>query len=195
VKKPPQGACQQPDWVRLAQVWEHHLTPAKPFWVNAGLAHPGPLQVHVHKGMDVGILLSGQYELQYGDYLFTPEPGDVWLGGMWEPHSWRVTQAGTRSVQVCFLPEVLEEQHEHGLDLLRMFTVPASQRPRVTTQSMRQEVLAIAARIQREMKTKQMGWMTVVRADLVQFLVLLLREGSRRAPPAEASSRRPSLPA
>ena len=169
----------------MAQVWEHHLTPSNPIWVNdTPLSDPGPLQVHVHRGMDVGILLTGEYELQYGDYLFTPERGDVWLGGMWEPHSWRVTQAGTSSVQVCFLPEILEEQHEHGLDLLRMFTVPASQRPRVITENMRQQTLAAAARIQQEVQHKRLGWTMVIKMELVQLLVLLLREWQ---PPSSSS--------
>jgi AraC-like DNA-binding protein len=179
VSKPPQRDLQRPDWVCLAQVWDHGLTPAKPLWVNAVgeiIEQPGPLQVHVHKGMDVGIVVTEGMELQYGDYLFRPRRGDVWLGGMWEPHSWRVVQAGTQTVQVCFLPDILEEQREHGLDLLRMFTVPASQRPRVTTESMRQEALTVASGIRREERHKRAGWTTVVRAELVRLLVFLLRE-------------------
>ena len=33
---------------------------------------PSTLEVYVHNGRDVGILLRGGYELQYGDYSFTP---------------------------------------------------------------------------------------------------------------------------
>jgi AraC-like DNA-binding protein len=167
----------QPDWVRLAELYDHHLTTDSPMWVNEG-AEPTvtPLQVHVHRGMDVGILLRGGYELQYGDYSFRPQRGDVWLGAMWEPHAWRVLEPDTQSAQVCFLPEVLDERLENDVDLLRIFTVPASNRPRVTSEEMRQEVLGIAEMLRREVAGKRPGWRSVARAGLIQLLILLYRE-------------------
>ena len=167
----------QPDWVRLAELYDHRLTPESPLWVDCGDADaPSALEVHVHKGLDVGILLRGGYELQYGDYSFKPRRGDVWLGGMWEPHSWRVTEPGTRAAVVCFLPEVLEEHIEPGLDLLSIFTVPASERPRVTSAEMRREVLAIGRRLCQEIRAMNLGWSLMVKLHLVELLVTLLRD-------------------
>jgi AraC-like DNA-binding protein len=155
-------------------------------WVSQGSEPAGsPLQVHVHRGMDVGVLLRGKYELQYGDYWFVPERGDVWLGAMWEPHSWRVLEPNSVSVQVCFLPEVLDEPGDTNLDLLRVFAVPASQRPRVTSEQMRAKVVALAERMRAEVEPKEPGWRIVVRACLLELLVLLTRHWT---PPEPARS-------
>jgi len=176
----------RPDWVSLAELYDHHLTPANPMWVSEG-SEPAvtPLQVHVHRGMDVGVLLGGKRELQYGDYWFVPERGDVWLGAMWEPHSWRVLEPNSLGVQLCFLPEVLDEPGDLNLDLLRVFAVPASQRPRVTSEQMRVKVLALAERMRAEVEAKEPGWRTVVRACLLELLVLLTRHWT---PPEPARS-------
>jgi AraC-like DNA-binding protein len=189
-KARPARAAKSLEWVGLAELYDHHLSPASPIWVNAAApVQPAPLQVHVHRGLDVGILLMGEYELQYGDYSFSPKPGDVWLGGMWEPHAWRVIQPDSLAVQVCFLPEVIEEQPERELELLRMFTVPASQRPRVTTPLLRQEALEIARRLKAEINARPPGWRTVVRVELIHLLVLLNREWT----PPRSSARRPAV--
>ncbi|MFB3883134.1 MAG: helix-turn-helix domain-containing protein [Armatimonadota bacterium] len=166
----------QPDWVRMAELYDHHLTSAEPIWGDCGDAEPSDLEVHVHRGLDVGILLREGYELRYGDYAFTPRRGDVWLGGMWEPHSWRVTRPGARSVILCFLPEVLEEHIEPELDLLRVFTLPASQRPRVTSAQMRREVLVIGRRMCQELRGMKRGWRAMIKLQLVELLVTLMRD-------------------
>lgn len=160
----------------MAELYDHHLTSADPIWGDCGDAEPSNLEVHVHRGLDVGILLKEGYELRYGDYAFSPKRGDVWLGGMWEPHSWRITKAGARSAIVCFLPEVLEEHIEPELDLLGIFTLPASQRPRVTSAEMRREVLGIGWRMCREIDAMRPGWKTLVKLQLVELLVTLLRD-------------------
>jgi AraC-like DNA-binding protein len=171
------GSQHQGEWVGLAELYDHHLTPEDPIWGDCSDAGgPSDLEVHVHRGLDVGILLQEGYELRYGDYAFTPRRGDVWLGGMWEPHSWRTTRAGARSVILCFLPEVLEEHIEPQLDLLGPFTLPASQRPRVVSEEARRSVLHIGWRLCEELRRLDRGWRTLVKVLLVELLVTLLRE-------------------
>jgi hypothetical protein len=98
-----------PDWIALAHPYDHHLDAAQPMWVSAGpTGDPARLDVPIHKGMDVGIMVSGGIELQFGDLTLRPQAGDVWLGAMWEPHGWRVLEPGTTTVITCLLPEVIE---------------------------------------------------------------------------------------
>ena len=143
MKRQPKRS-EQPPWVMLAEEYDHHLTSDDPMWMHAGPydSAPTPLEVHVHQGMDVGIMLEGRLELQYGDVVSSPQPGDVWLGAMWEPHAWRWTTHRQDSVSWTFLTEVLAEHPVDDISYLRMFSVPPSQRPRVTSENMRENKLS-----------------------------------------------------
>ena len=47
-------------------------------WVSAGpTGDPARLDVPIHKGMDVGIMVSGGIELQFGNVTLRPQAGDV----------------------------------------------------------------------------------------------------------------------
>ena len=167
----------QPDWVKQAVLYDHGLTPNNPVWVSGKgeASEIGPLHVHVHKGIDLGICISNGYELVFGDFTMIPEPGDIWLGGMWEPHAWRILKSGAEIVLVCFLPEFIDDGLEPNLNLLRIFTVPASKRPRVTTPEMRRRTQEIGIRLGDESDQQKPGWRTIVRLLVMDLLIMLQR--------------------
>jgi len=186
----------------LAEVYDHHLSETNPLWVRAGPTEPpGPLQVHVHRAMDVDIVVSGEMELQYGDYHLLARRGDVCLGAMWEPHAWRTIEPGTSNVAFTFLPQALDVGPVDDLRLLRLFMVPAKQRPRVTTEKLRQEVLATAEEVAREYGEQRPGWRGMARLGLLRVLATLGRgwspprgrRASSRANPSDLARLTPAL--
>jgi AraC-like DNA-binding protein len=174
--RPTQKPSDQPDWIVMAEPYDHHLDASSPFQVFAGAGPPMPFQVHLHRAMDVGVMLAGVAELQFGDVAITAQPGDVWLCSSWEPHAWRMPPPGVNDVLFIFLPEVLEEGICHGLSLLDMFTVLPSRRPSVRTPEMRAKVLDIAWEVHEEVLAEKPGWETMARAALIRLLVTLKRE-------------------
>ncbi len=94
---------------------------------------------------------------------------------MWEPHAARIAAPDTESVLVIFLPEFLGDELLGDLLWLQLFTAPASQRPRVTTDDMREAMLAIGGQLKREILERRVGWQTAVKGGLLQILTLLRR--------------------
>jgi len=106
------------EWLPAAQFYDHHLGSSQPVVLHGGEIEAQPLQVHIHKGMDVGTVLSGAMDLIQGDFHQRFTTGDVWLTAMWEPHAWEVPRPNLCNVTFTFLPGVLESAVEEDLRLL-----------------------------------------------------------------------------
>lgn len=134
-----------------------------------------PLEVHVHGGIEFGILLSGEQERRFEDLVYQVGPGDVWLSATWEPHGFRIVEPGTADVVVMFLPEFLGEEQLGELSWVSLFAAPPAHRPRVTDEATRRKMFAIAREMQREVGTRQPGWEAAVRLELLRALLTLSR--------------------
>jgi AraC-like DNA-binding protein len=172
-----------PDWIVLAEYYDHRLNVDNPLWFTVErVPQPTPLRVHIHKGMDVLIHVSGGYEMECGDVARSAEPGEVFLLSMWEPHAWRWTEPDSVLVVFCFLPEILETELSPELSLLTMFTVPPSRRPMARTPELRRLALSVAEEAMREYDQRRMGHAMALRVQLLRLLIALRREW--RAPAA-----------
>ena len=136
---------------------------------------PTSLQTDLHVGFEAGVVLAGGEEREIGGVRFTLSPGGVWLCGMWEPHSWRVTVPQTRELQLVFLPEFLGEEMLGGLSWLSLFSAlsgPAASGPRGGD---RKATRAIGEELWRELREPRAGWPASVRLGLVRLLLALSR--------------------
>lgn len=152
--------------------------------------HPyiGTLKGHVHAGLEIGIMLSGEIEVFFAETTFTCGPGSVWLCNAWEPHAWQVNIPGTINLAFIFLPDLLGDLSGGGPAFLELFTCPPEQRPQVTQPALQERVLSIACELRREMEEQPPFWQTKVRLDLLRILVELSRaQGTLAAPPADAA--------
>ena len=129
---------------------------------------------HVHAGMEVGMVLSGELDMHFAEAELKCGPGDVWLCGMWEPHAWRV-YAGTTNIALVFLPDLLTDQMSGDPPYLDLFASPPDSRPRVTDADLRQRMLAIGNDIRRETKQQGPFWRTMIRLDLLRIVSELCR--------------------
>lgn len=135
------------------------------------------LRPDLNDGLEIGIVLDGWQERQWQDYTATFGPGDVWFGGVLEPHAWRFAVPGA-SVSLEFLPSFLGDDPLGGLPWLSFFTVPVVQRPRTTDAHMRREVLAIGEEIRRETEERPHGWVAALKVSLLRLLVVTGRDWS-----------------
>jgi len=94
---------------------------------------------------------------------------------MSEPHTYRVTVAGTANLVLVFLPSFLGEEMLGDVPWLTLFAAPAADRPRVSTPETREMVLSIAGELRREVEGKAGGWQCAVRLDLLRLLFHLSR--------------------
>jgi AraC-like DNA-binding protein len=166
----------------LARIEEFHLTPVKPF--HAGVVEhpfPAPLGTDMHQAFELGVLLTGEEERHFEDTILAMKPGEVWLCGAWEPHGWRALAPGTQELVLQFLPEFLGEEMLDSVSWLTFFSAAPEQRPRVTGQDMRGDVLAIAHEVRREMRDRQRGWLTSVRLHILRLLLIVSRDWAPRA--------------
>jgi len=172
------------DPVTHARRYDYSLSVDAPLYVNSNF-YPEtlPLEIDVHQGIEVGVLLDGG-QSRYHEGLAIPlAPGDVWLCGTWEPHGWRPTAPNSRDVVLIFLPEYLGEEQLGDLPWLSLFAVPPRERPRVRTQEAREKVLAIGREMLDELRTERPEWQGVVRLDLLRLLLTLSRDWEPQARP------------
>ncbi len=136
---------------------------------------PLPLDIHVHPGLEVGLVLEGEEQVHFGERVWTCGAGDVWLCGMWEPHGWRVPGPRTRNVVLIFPPEFIGEEIIGHVPWLTLFTLPPDDRPRVSSPAMQQRVLEIGEVMRREIEASEPFWERVVRLELLRLLTELAR--------------------
>ena len=135
---------------------------------------PLPLDIHFHREIEVGLVLSGEEVIEFSDHQLICRPGDVWLAGIAEPHGFAKPVA-TRNVLLAFTAEFIGEELLGDVPWLTLFAVPPAQRPRVNSPQMRKRVLAIGEVLREEIEEAQVGWQSVVRAELLRLLVELRR--------------------
>jgi AraC-like DNA-binding protein/quercetin dioxygenase-like cupin family protein len=141
-------------------------------WVHP---RPGPLDPHFHAGMEFGIVLVGEEEIHMGGVVLRCGPGDAWLCGMGQKHSWRVTVAGTINVVFIFMPRFLgEEELADPLYLGLLGTAP-EHRPATSTPGLRERLLAIGLDTRRELLERPPRWETMLRLNLLRALNELMR--------------------
>jgi len=135
----------------------------------------GVLNGHVHTGLELSMVLSGEIDIYYDDATVTCGPGGLWLCGMWEPHAWRINQESTQSISLIFLPELLGDEIAEGPPYLAPFALPPSRRPQLTDRGQRDRVLSIGRDIYRESAEQRSFWKTAVRLDLLRLLTEISR--------------------
>jgi len=136
---------------------------------------PTPVSdAHVHVGLELGLVISGEIAMYLGKTRVTCRPGNVWLCGMWEPHGWTINERGTRHVTFVFPPDVISVEGDSG-PFLELFAARADLRPRVTDGEVRARVRAIGEDIEREVTSQGPFWQSAVRFDLLRVLCELAR--------------------
>jgi AraC-like DNA-binding protein len=145
-------------------------------WAASGYADQQvPVDIHIHRGVEVGILLAGEEEFQYSDFVLNLRPGDVWLCSIYEPHGVRLRKAPRRNVVTIFVPEFIGEEMLGELPWLTLFAVPPDQRPRVSSAEMRRQTLTIGSLLRSEIEEQRPRWQSVVRLELLHLLIELSR--------------------
>ena len=136
------------------------------------------LELDLRDAFEVGVVLTGTLERRLGDLAMALNPGDVWLCGMLEPHSWRFVAGGGMVVAVEFVAEFIGDGLLDDVAWPTLFTAPPGERPRIVSPRARQTALAIGEVFRQEFESQAAGWPSVVRAELLRLLLLLAREWS-----------------
>ena len=165
---------------RVAEFAEPDMIGPEGLWAAAGYSRhadlqPPPSSVHVHARLEVGLVLTGEEEIQYADFVAACRPGDVWLCSSWEPHGFRYTRPKTANVVARFPPDFLGNELLAGRSWLTLLVVPPAERPRVTSAELRTRVLEIGRCMRREIEARPPYWETMVRLDLLRLLAELSR--------------------
>jgi AraC-like DNA-binding protein len=164
------------DWAIRARHYEHLLTEGAPARMDVHVfPEPTLLELDVHAGSEVGIILQGGEERHYQDSVWRAEPGDIWLCATWEPHGWRVTRPDTHNVVLTFLPSFLGDATLGGVSWLSLFTLPPRDRPHLATPEVKAKMRLVAVEIREEIERRQAGWQEAVRLNLLRALLLLHR--------------------
>ena len=147
---------------------------------------PTPLDIHVHREAEVGVVLAGEEWIEFSDHRVVCRPGDVWLCAVGEPHGY-AKAAGTAVVVLLIRPELIGEEMLGDLPWLTLFSVAPTQRPWVCSPETRQRVLRIASVLRTEIDEKRLGWHIAVRLEFLRLMLELetrlgIRSWSRRPP-------------
>ncbi len=184
------------DWVIRATRYDHRLSSDTRIHAAAHYhAAPTELELDVHDGLEVGIVLAGQEERYYQHTVVTASAGDVWLCAMWEPHGWRVTAPDTENVVLIFRPDFMGEEQLGDVSWLSLFSVPPEHRPAVSDARTRSTMVEIGREIRAEIQTRRPHWTSAVRIGLLRALFALRRGweprqgGQQAAPKASSLSR------
>jgi len=170
-----------------AKRYDYRLTAASPIHADSNFyVKETSLEIDVHAGTEVGIVLNGSQERHFEDLVCPLVPGDIWLCATWEPHGWRTTAPRSRDVVLIFLSEFIGEEELGSMSWLSLFAAAARDRPRVTTPEMRERVLGLAHEMLAEFTEATRGWESAVRLDLLRLLLMLSRGWE---PPARSEDR------
>ncbi len=151
--------------------------------VTGGGDWSGPPAFHMHRGLEVGVLLAGRVEMHFDQVAMLCRRGDVWLSNAYEPHGPRLTRVPFRSVVLVFVPDFLGHEMLGGLPWPTLFAVAPEQRPGTNSPEMRRRVLTLAGLLRREVEERQHGWESATRLGLLHLLLELSRAWPRAARP------------
>jgi AraC-like DNA-binding protein len=155
---------------------DYGLSPSRPLVIQHRDGPTAPLTfLNTHGTLEIGMILLGHEERIFGDLTLPVSAGDVWLVPMWEMHGTRPLGSPAHVLTVNLLPEFLGEARLGESSWLDLFAVPPSQRPRVTDQHTRLQVIEIGREIQREHERHAFGWQEAVRLDVLRLLLALRR--------------------
>ncbi len=131
----------------------------------------------MHQAFEVIVVLAGRLRVFVQGLESSLDPGDLVLTPAWEPHGrCAASPEGADLLVLLFLPGFLGDEDLVGIPWLDMFMAPSADRPRVATDEMRRDVLAIATKLQREVKAQEDGWLTALRLGLLQLLFTVGRK-------------------
>jgi AraC-like DNA-binding protein len=103
------------------------LTPEKPIFGRAAPhgEQPGP-HADIHLGLELGVVISGQWRRQHGRGWFALGPGQAWCCAPFEPHRWDRGSDDLYTLQFFFLPSLLARTPKlEGFDPTAIFRSPA----------------------------------------------------------------------
>jgi AraC-like DNA-binding protein len=167
------------EWLARAKCDRMPFETTAPIYAEAQGAVSEPPSIHIHHSLEVGILLVGEQQRFYEGWSCRAVPGDVWLIPVLEPHGWEAAPAHSEIVVLHFLPELLGNEMIGDLHWLASFAAPAPGRPRVRTEEVREQVLAIGHELWTEIHDRPYAWTTVLRANLLRLLAILNRHWER----------------
>ncbi len=139
---------------------------------------PVPMNGDVHQGFEVGVLLRGEELRRFNEVTMSVDPGDAWLIPPWEPHAWEVRAPDTHELVLHFLPGFVGEEEFGGVPWLALFSVPPEQRPRVTDEPMRRQVVGIAGELAHDLESKPIAWLDSMRLNLLRLLLTMRQHWS-----------------
>jgi AraC-like DNA-binding protein len=149
-------------------------------------------RVHVHPGLEVGVVIAGMEEMHYINSRVSCNPGQAWLCNAWEPHGPIATPSRLQSVVMVFAPEFIGEEMLGEIPWLTLFAMPPEQRPQSASSGGRRRVLTIAHRLRREVEEGQRRWRAMVRILLMGLLLELLREWDEEGLPEPSAHATPT---
>ena len=177
-----------PEWALRVGPPGFELSHTRPLFAAAYETPAEPsLQIDLHEGLEVGLVLAGQLEFQFEGMVMRLGPGEAWLCPVWEPHGWRNLNAGA-TVVLVFLPGFLGDEPFGAISWLEPFMVPPGDRHRATSAELRQTLLAVGSDLRHEISCRPRFWTEAVRLGVLRILLLLAREWQipTRAHPRQA---------
>jgi len=157
--------------------FDYGLTPDKPLYADVTRSDGNtPFVVHIHAGIEFGVVLSGAQEVHYEDFVRALRPGEAALCATWEPHGRRTTAPDTENVSLMFLPEFLGEERLGDVSWLQLFAAAPAERPRANSDELRETMLGLGRSMCREITEKRPAWESALRLDLLRALLALRRE-------------------
>ena len=142
------------------------------FYFDWDQHRPWLLDGHVHPGLEISMVLSGQIDLHF------PLPGEdvsclsgeAWVCSVWEPHEWRIAEPGTRSVSLVFSPGVAATLADGDPPYLDLFSDSVTRHKRPVDLTQRELLLALGSDLARASRQRGPFWQAMVRLDLLRIL-------------------------
>ena len=129
----------------------------------------------MHYGLELGIVRSGRMERQYEHFGMNVGPGQVWMCGMWEPHSYRIVKAPCEVLVLVILPQMLvnlQFSEAPNFKWLAPFAAPAHQRPQAA-KSQQERMHELAEQFKRTLsftRPQRELWQRVLLMETLLFL-------------------------
>lgn len=130
---------------------------------------------HVHKGIELGVVLGGAHRTRIGDTVRTCRTGDTWICATWEPHAWRSLEPDTCVAVLTFLPGAVDADLLNRGLWLNILALPPASRPCPRTPKERDRVLHLASDLYEEMRESHPQGQTAKLLGLWRLLAELER--------------------